>query len=285
MRSLFRTIHRGDLRDALALAAAVGVVGASFGALATAAGVPPAIAVAMSVLVLRGRVAVPGRSRWSRRGQRGGRRWSAALLLNARHLPFGLGDGRRSSATGGRPGCSGAHPHRRGPWRSRGRAARARPRAGGVLDVRRAAVRRSGTSAPSSGVLAGAAVPDPAAFGVDAAFPAALLALLLPGLRPADARPASGSPRRPWRCWPRRCCRPGCRCWPGCWGCWRQGAGSAGRRDELAGRAGSRRRAPTRCGSPGSCCAARVCDARTGDRASSTSAPRRCSWRWSRRPR
>jgi len=36
------------------------------------------------------------------------------------------------------------------------------------------------------GALSGAAVPDPARFGVDAAFPAALLALLLPALRRAD---------------------------------------------------------------------------------------------------
>lgn len=40
----------------------------------------------------------------------------------------------------------------------------------------------------SAGMLAGSAVPDPDAFGVDAAFPATLLALLLPSLRPSDAR-------------------------------------------------------------------------------------------------
>ena len=39
-----------------------------------------------------------------------------------------------------------------------------------------------------AGLLAGSAVPDPDAFGVDAAFPAGLLALLLPGLRRWDAR-------------------------------------------------------------------------------------------------
>jgi branched chain amino acid efflux pump len=39
-----------------------------------------------------------------------------------------------------------------------------------------------------AGMLAGAAVPDPASFGVDAAFPAGLLALLLPSLRHRDAR-------------------------------------------------------------------------------------------------
>ena len=44
----------GDVRDALALAVAVSVVGVSFGALATAAGVPLLITVAMSLLVLAG---------------------------------------------------------------------------------------------------------------------------------------------------------------------------------------------------------------------------------------
>jgi len=38
------------------------------------------------------------------------------------------------------------------------------------------------------GVLAGSTIPDPGVFGVDAAFPAALLALLLPALRRSDAR-------------------------------------------------------------------------------------------------
>jgi predicted branched-subunit amino acid permease len=37
-------------------------------------------------------------------------------------------------------------------------------------------------------MLAGAAVPDPESFGVDAAFPAGLLALLVPALRHREAR-------------------------------------------------------------------------------------------------
>jgi len=37
-------------------------------------------------------------------------------------------------------------------------------------------------------MLAGAALPDPDVLGVDAAFPAALFALLLPSLGTADAR-------------------------------------------------------------------------------------------------
>ena len=89
MRSLYRTIDRSDLRDATALAAAVGVVGASYGALAAAAEVSPAIAIGMSVLVLAGGsqflvVAVVAAGGSPVAAVLGG------LLLNARHLPFGL---------------------------------------------------------------------------------------------------------------------------------------------------------------------------------------------------
>jgi predicted branched-subunit amino acid permease len=43
-----------------------------------------------------------------------------------------------------------------------------------------------------AGMMAGSAVPDPDAFGIDAAFPAALVALLLPALRRPDARRVGG---------------------------------------------------------------------------------------------
>src|SRR5687768_15829450 len=89
MRPKERTLSSADLRDALALSAAVGLVGVSFGALAIAAGVPPVLTVALSVLVFAGGaqfllVAVLAA---------GGAVVPAvlgALLLNARHLPFGL---------------------------------------------------------------------------------------------------------------------------------------------------------------------------------------------------
>jgi 4-azaleucine resistance transporter AzlC len=185
MRSLFRTIDRNDLRDAVALAAAVGVVGASYGALAAAAGVPPAIAVGMSVLVLAGSsqflvVAVVAAGGSPVAAVLGG------LLLNARHLPFGLA---MSAVVADRwPGrLLGAHilidevvafSRARGT----GRRARVAYWTSGVL---LATFWLVGTIV---GLLAGAAVPDPSVFGVDAAFPAALLALVLPGLRRADAR-------------------------------------------------------------------------------------------------
>jgi predicted branched-subunit amino acid permease len=185
MRSLYRTVDRDDLRDALALAAAVGVVGVSFGALAAAAGVPPVLTVALSLLVFAGGaqflvVAVVAAG--------GGAPAAviAGLLLNARHVPFGL-------AVAGTVGDSwparlvGAHimvDETVAFSRARGNGRRARTAywlCGALLFT----FWNAGTVL---GLLGGSAVPDPDAFGIDAAFPAALLALLLPSLRKADAQ-------------------------------------------------------------------------------------------------
>lgn len=184
-REVDRADLRADLRDALALATAVLVVGASFGALAAAAAVPAPLVVAMSVLVFAGGaqflvVAVVAAG--------GGvvAAVAAALLLNLRHLPFGLA----IADTVGRGAAArivGAHLLVDETVAfSRARPAGPRARAaywacGTLLFV----AWNLGTLA---GLLAGSAVPDPDAFGVDAAFPAGLLALLLPGLRRWDAR-------------------------------------------------------------------------------------------------
>jgi predicted branched-subunit amino acid permease len=185
VRSPFRSVHRDDLRDALALVAAIAVVGASFGALAAAGGVPPLMIVAMSVLVFAGgaqflvvAVVTSGGSVVAA--------VVAGILLNVRLLPFGL-------AVGDTVG---------GGWRARLAGAqlvtdeivafsRARPsgaRARSAFWVCGILLYSAWNLGTVAGMLAGAAVPDPAAFGVDAAFPAGLLALLLPGLRRRDAR-------------------------------------------------------------------------------------------------
>jgi 4-azaleucine resistance transporter AzlC len=185
MRSLFRTLHPDDLRDALALTAAVGVVGASFGALAGAAGVPFVLMVALSVLVFAGAsqflvVAVVAA------GGNVVAAVAAGLVMNARHVPFGL-------AIGGNVGDSwparllGAHlmvDETVAFTRSRGSGERARAAywACGIL------LFLFWNVGALVGRAAGAAIPDPDAFGVDAAFPAALLAMLLPALGRADAR-------------------------------------------------------------------------------------------------
>ncbi|MFC4944588.1 AzlC family ABC transporter permease [Pseudonocardia sp. GCM10023141] len=182
---MLRTIDRDDVRDALALAAAVGVVGASFGALAAAAHVPVPITIGLSLFVFAGgsqflvvAVVAAGASPVAA--------VLAGLLLNARHLPFGLA---MSGIVADRWPLKllGAHimiDESVAFSRARGTGRRARHAywlVGGLLFV-------FWNVGAAVGMLGGAAVPDPNAFGVDAAFPAALLALLLPGLRVADAR-------------------------------------------------------------------------------------------------
>ncbi|HEV7787809.1 MAG TPA: AzlC family ABC transporter permease [Pseudonocardia sp.] len=184
MCSIWRTTPREDLRDAVALGAAMVVVGASFGALAASAHVPLLLTVAMSVFVFAGgsqflAVAVIAAGGAPLAAVLGG------LLLNLRHLPFGL-------AVGGFVGRSwparllGTHlmvDEVIAFARSRPDPVRAR-RAYWLLGALMFVGWNVGTLL---GALAGTAVPDPSRFGMDAAFPAALLALLLPALREADA--------------------------------------------------------------------------------------------------
>jgi 4-azaleucine resistance transporter AzlC len=185
VRLIHRTIDRDDLRDALALAAALGIVGASFGALAAAAAVPFPVAVGLSLLVFAGSsqflavaIVAAGGSPIAA--------VAAGLLLNVRHLPFGLAIG---DVVGDRwparlLGAQIMIDESVAFSRARGGGQRARSAywlCGGLLFV-------FWNVGAVAGLLAGAAVPDPDAFGVDAAFPAALLALLLPSLRRADAR-------------------------------------------------------------------------------------------------
>lgn len=111
---------------------------------------------------------------------------AGGLLLNARHLPFGLAV---AGVVGDRwpARVLGAHvllDESVAFCRARGTGPRAR-RAYWISGILLFCFWNTGTVL---GVLAGSAVPDPGAFGVDAAFPAALLALLLPVLRRPDAR-------------------------------------------------------------------------------------------------
>lgn len=182
---ILRALDRVDVRDALALAAAVLVVGASFGALAAAAGVPPVLIVTMSLLVFAGGaqflvVAVVSAG--------GGvvAAVGAALLLNVRHLPFGLAVGETVGRGLFAP-LVGAHLL----VDESVAFARARPqgpRARAAYWLCGALLFTAWNVGTVGGMLAGSAVPDPDAFGIDAAFPAGLLALLLPGLRRPDAR-------------------------------------------------------------------------------------------------
>ena len=193
MRSVQRTRRaetRADLGDAVTISVAVGLVGVSFGALAPAAGLSPTMTMAMSALVFAGgaQLLVTGVL------AAGGGIWAAVLaglVLNLRHLPFGLALARHLG--GGWLRIPGAHVVTDESTafvlaRTEGAPGRAR-RAFWILGLIKYGCWQLGTA---GGLLLGAAVPDPSAFGLDAAFPAELLALLVPMLRRADARRVAG---------------------------------------------------------------------------------------------
>ncbi|GAB3811735.1 AzlC family ABC transporter permease [Micromonospora zhanjiangensis] len=159
-------------------------VGASFGAIAVAAGLPGWAAVAMSTLLFAG-----GAQFMAVGLIAAGSPFAAilaGLLLNARHLPFGLalGDtvGTRWPAR-----LVGSH------LMTDEATAFALAQATGA--GRRRAYWLAGTTffvtwnvGTVLGVLLGGATGDPAALGLDAAFPAGLLALLMPTLRDRETR-------------------------------------------------------------------------------------------------
>ncbi|ANY09556.1 AzlC family ABC transporter permease [Pseudonocardia sp. HH130630-07] len=194
MRSVKRTRRaedRSDLRDAVTISVAVGLVGVSFGALAPAAGLSPAMTMAMSALVFAGgaQLLVTGVL------AAGGGIWAAVaagLVLNLRHLPFGLALARHLG--GGWSRVPAAHlvtDESTAFVLARTDGAPGRPRRAFLtLGVIKYLFWQAGTA---GGLLLGAAVPDPSAFGLDAAFPAALLAMLVPMLRRIDARRVAGA--------------------------------------------------------------------------------------------
>jgi 4-azaleucine resistance transporter AzlC len=184
MRTSSRTPDQALLRDAAAIAAAMVAVGASFGAIAIAYGLPTWVPFLMSTAVFA------GGAQFLAVGLIAAGNPIAAvlagLLLNARHLPFGLA----VSATIGsrwRDRLIGSHlmtdevvaftlaeadpvRRRRTYW---------------LIGITLFTSWNIGTAL---GVWLGGATGDPAALGLDAAFPAGLLALLMPSLRDRDTR-------------------------------------------------------------------------------------------------
>jgi 4-azaleucine resistance transporter AzlC len=186
MRSAERTTTLN--RDVVLVCLADAVVGASFGAIAVAGGLPVWVPVAISLLVFA------GGAQFSAVGivLAGGGPVAAVttgLLLNTRHLPFGfavadvLGPRPLTKAIGAHLivdesvafalGQSGPEMRRRAFWTS------------GV------ALFGAWNIAVLIGALAGQAIGDTDAFGLDAAFPAVLLALVLPALRDRQTRKAA----------------------------------------------------------------------------------------------
>jgi 4-azaleucine resistance transporter AzlC len=180
MRSTWRTPDTALLRDVSAVAAGAAVNGASFGAISVAAGLPWWMPVLMSVLIFAGGAQFMAVGIVAAGGSPAAA-VLAGLVLNARHLPFGLAIGDVL----GRSWLSrlvGSHLMidetvafalaQRDPAR-----ARAAYWACGV------ALFASWNIGVVGGALVGQSIGDPGAFGLDAAFPAALLALVLPALR------------------------------------------------------------------------------------------------------
>ncbi|GIE76096.1 hypothetical protein Aph02nite_20460 [Actinoplanes philippinensis] len=182
MGTLYRT--RAQVRDIGALAAASMAVGASFGAITIAYGLPAWVPIVMSVTIFA------GGAQFLAVGLLAAGNPVAAvvagLLLNARHLPFGLAVADTLGARW-RDRLIGSHlmtdetvaftlaesepaARRRVYWL-----------VGGSLFV-------CWNTGVLLGVLLGGATGDPDALGLDAAFPAGLIALILPSLRDRSTR-------------------------------------------------------------------------------------------------
>jgi len=177
--SIYRTLARGTLRDIALACLAVWFIGLSYGAIAVASGFPLWFPAAQSVLVLAGAseflfvgiVAAGGNPLAAA---------AAGLLVNARHVPYGLA---LPDITGrGWRRLLGSHvmndesvvfalsqedlPRKRAAYWACGLGVLLCWPAGAVL-----------------GALIGSVIGNTGAFGLDAMFPAVILALIMPALR------------------------------------------------------------------------------------------------------
>lgn len=188
MRSAWRTLDRETVTDIALVVVADVVVGASFGAIATSGGLPLWQPVVMSLLVFAGgaQFAAVGAVLAGGSATAG---MVAGLVLNARLLPFGIAVadvlGRR--------------------WRTRLAGAHVITDESVAFalrehdpDRRRAVFWTCGLAlfvawnlAVVAGAAVGGAVRDTGAWGLDAAFPAVLLALVLPALTRRTRRAAA----------------------------------------------------------------------------------------------
>ena len=180
---------RSTNRTALVLAVTTGLIGVSYGALAVAAGISPLVACAMSLVVFAGGAQLAAASVLGSGGSPVAA-VASALLLNSRYIGFGLAVAPRFAGVGRGARAAAAHflidesgavalaerdPHR----------ARAAFWASGLAIF---VLWNAGTAI---GAFAGTALGDPQRLGLDAACPAAILALLVPQLAGRRARLAA----------------------------------------------------------------------------------------------
>jgi 4-azaleucine resistance transporter AzlC len=184
MRSIWRTLDRDVARGIAVICLSVGVVGVSYGAVAVTAGFPLWVPVLTAALVLAasseflfiGIIAAGGSPIAA---------VAAGLLVNARHLPYGLAipeviePGWRRIAGTHLMNDESVVLALAQPDLARKRAAYWTAGAGIAICWPGGAL---------AGALIGQAAPDTGALGLDAVFPAATLALILPALRDAGLR-------------------------------------------------------------------------------------------------
>jgi 4-azaleucine resistance transporter AzlC len=185
MRSIQRTLDRDLARDIGLVCLADCLVGVSYGAIAVSSGFPFWLPMLMSLLVFA------GASQFMFVGivAAGGNPFAAVLaglLANARHLPFGFAIGDTLG--------------KRWPARLAGSHLMIDESVAFALAQREAHRRRAAYWACGiglfacwnlgvvGGAFAGSVIKDTDVFGLDAAFPAVLLALVLPSLRDRAAR-------------------------------------------------------------------------------------------------
>jgi 4-azaleucine resistance transporter AzlC len=185
MRSIQRTLDRDLARDIGLVCLADCLVGVSYGAIAVSSGFPFWLPMLMSLLVFA------GASQFMFVGivAAGGNPFAAVLaglLANARHLPFGFAIGDTLG--------------KRWPARLAGCHLMIDESVAFALAQREAHRRRAAYWACGiglfacwnlgvvGGAFAGSVIKDTDVFGLDAAFPAVLLALVLPSLRDRAAR-------------------------------------------------------------------------------------------------
>lgn len=187
MRSIWRTLDRGLLRDIGLVCLADGVVGVSYGAISVGGGLQFWVPVALSLLVFAGAsqflfvgIVAAGGSPVAAT--------IAGLLVNTRHVAFGLAVS--DVIGGGWRRLPGSH------LMTDENVAFAL----GQDDLRqkRAAYWACGIGifvfwnlGVVIGAAAGTVIADTDVFGLDAAFPAVLLALVLPALRDRSTRTAA----------------------------------------------------------------------------------------------
>ncbi|RZT28166.1 4-azaleucine resistance transporter AzlC [Kribbella sp. VKM Ac-2569] len=187
MRSIWRTLDRGLARDIGLVCLADSVVGLSYGAISVGGGLPLWVPILLSIVVFAGAsqflfvgIVAAGGSPIAA--------MAAGLLVNTRHIAFGLavsdviGSGWRR--------WPGSH------LMTDENVAFAMGQ--DELKQRRAAYWAGGIGifvcwniGVVIGGLAGSVITDTDVFGLDAAFPAVLLALVLPALRDRSTRTAA----------------------------------------------------------------------------------------------